>query len=137
LASLLTVLFFIVSLTGNVLISDPTFSNVAYAKKGDDDKDKDKDRGRKKGLRHRVDALETGATDLQTQINTIELIPSPIGPQGVAGPTGSQGPAGANGSNGAQGLKGDTGLTGAQGVQGLPGADGSDGAQGPRKVTAD
>ncbi|MBL4664452.1 MAG: DUF1554 domain-containing protein [Nitrospinaceae bacterium] len=128
LASLLTVLFFIVSLMGNILISDPAFSNVAYAKKGDDDKDKDKDKG-KKGLRHRADALETGATDLQTQINTIELTPGPIGPQGVAGPTGSQGPAGANG---VQGLKGDTGLTGAQGVQGVPGANGSVGAQGPQ-----
>ncbi len=45
--SLFTVLFFIFSLTGNVLIADLTFSSVALAK--DNDKDKDSDKNKLKG----------------------------------------------------------------------------------------
>ncbi len=133
-----TVLFFIFSLTTTVLIADPMFTNVAYAKKGDRDKDKDSDKGKKRGLRHRVDALETQTTDLQNQINTIELTPGPKGDTGPAGPQGPKGDTGATGATGPQGPKGDTGATGATGPQGpkgdtgLTGAKGDTGSTGPQ-----
>jgi hypothetical protein len=141
--SIFTILFFIFSLTGNVLIADPAFSNVAFAKKGDDDKDKDKG---KKGIKHRVDALESQTTDLQNQINTIELTPGPkgeigaIGPQGpvgndgvvgTTGPVGPQGPAGPAGADGTDGLAGAAGPQGPQGQVGFQGPQGDPGPQGP------
>jgi hypothetical protein len=100
------------------LIVDPVFSNVAFAK--DKDKDKDSDKG-KKGLRHRVDALETGAADLQNQINTIELTPGPIGPQGPQGDAGLTGPQGPQGPEGQVGFQGTQGETGPQGPAGPAG----------------
>ncbi len=135
--SLFTVLFFIFGLTTNVMIADPAFTNVAYAKKGDRDKDKDSDKRKKKGLRHRVDALEAQTTDLQNQIDTIELTPGPKGDTGPAGPQGPKGDTGATGATGPQGPKGDTGLTGAKGdtgatgPQGPKGDTGNTGPQGP------
>ncbi|MBT5027403.1 MAG: hypothetical protein HOM97_03345 [Nitrospina sp.] len=51
LISLFTAILFLFGLTGNMLISDPDFSSIAFAKKKDKDKDKDKDkkRGKSKG----------------------------------------------------------------------------------------
>ena len=78
--SLFTLLFFIFSLTGNVLIVDPTFSSSAFAQRGKEKKkeendDKNKLKGNKR-LREAVRAL-------QEQVDTIELTP---GPQGNTGP---------------------------------------------------
>lgn len=116
-----TVLFFIFSLTGNVLIANPSFTSVAFAKKGDDDKDKDSDKGKKKGIKHRVDALEQ-------ELANIELTPGPQGETGTTGPVGPQGPAGSDGATGA------TGLQGPQGDQGISGNDGANGAQGEQGI---
>lgn len=129
---LLTLLFFVFSLTGNALIADPAFSNVAYAKKGDKDKDKDND---KKGLKHRVDALETGAADLQNQIDTIELTPGPQGDEGPQGPQGIQGIQGIPGSVGLQGETGPQGIPGNDGTNGINGTNGTDGAPGEKGDT--
>jgi hypothetical protein len=134
--SLFTVLFFIFSLTGNVLIADPAFSNVAYAKKGDD-KDKDKDKG-KKGIPKKIAALQAEIDALEQELTNIELTPGPQGEQGMQGETGTtgttgpQGDTGFTGSTGAQGPKGDTGL---QGKQGVAGNNGAEGAQGPQGLT--
>lgn len=92
-------------------------SSVAFAKKGDGDKDKDSDKG-KKGLRHKVDALEQQIIDLQQQLANIP-----------AGPPGPQGPAGANGADGKDGAPGaDSTVAGPPGPSGPPGSDGQDGA---------
>ena len=130
--SISTILFFMFSLTANVLIADPAFTSVAFAKKGDKAKDKDSDKG-KKGLRHRVDALETQSDDLQNQIETIELTPGPQGETGATGSAGTDGLAGADGTTGPtgpQGIQGPQGETGSQGKEGLPGFQGPKGEPG-------
>jgi hypothetical protein len=92
------------------------------------------------GVAHRVTALEQQVASLQAQINNIQLIPGPAGPQGPAGPTGPQGPqgpvgatgpAGATGSAGAVGPQGPAGPAGPQGATGPAGATGATGPAGP------
>ncbi|MBC8287833.1 MAG: hypothetical protein H8E42_10220 [Nitrospinae bacterium] len=149
--SLFTLLFFIFSLSGNVLIADPTFSSVAFAdkedgkiklkkspkKKGKRDGDKDKDRGNK-GIPGKITALQAEIDALEQELATIELTPGPQGEAGSAGNDGADGLPGAPGSNGedgapgAPGDKGDTGATGATGPQGPAGGDGNDGADGAK-----
>lgn len=133
----ITFLFLFVQLGVGLVINDPAFTSVAFAKKGDDDKDKDRDK--KKGIKHRVDALEQ-------ELANIELTPGPQGdpgpqgPQGIQGPAGNNGADGANGAVGAQGPQGPAGNDGAPGVagadgtngiDGVDGANGANGAQGP------
>jgi hypothetical protein len=55
----------------------------------------------------RIQALEAVTQDLQNQINTIELIPGPQGPEGSQGPQGEQGPAGVNVAAGQQCAQGE------------------------------
>jgi len=63
--------------------------------------------------------------DLQNQVNNIQLIPGPVGPQGEVGPKGDtgdrgeQGHRGEVGPQGESGQKGDTGDIGPQGNDGL------------------
>jgi hypothetical protein len=120
-------------------------SSSAFAQKAK--KEKDPLKGGK-NLREAVRVLQNTTSDLQNQINTIELTPGPQGPigpqgsQGIAGAAGPQGPAGANGAQGPQGEQGAQGVAGPagadgsqgpqgeQGLQGLAGADGADGADG-------
>lgn len=132
--SIFTVLFFIFSLTGNVIITDPAFSNVAFAQKGKNkEKDKDKDRDKGKGNK----GLRKAVSDLQGRVGDLEAAPpvpgptGPQGPQGIPGPIGPQGVAGNDGATGSQGPIGLTGGTGPQGGTGPAGADGDDGAVGP------
>ena len=132
---LFTVLFFIVSLTGNVLIADPTFSSLAFAQKGKDKKDDNDEKNELKGnkrLREAVSELQTTTVDLQDQINTIELLEGPKGDTGPAGPTGATGPQGVVGATGPQGVAGATGPQGATGSAGADGTDGATGATGPQ-----
>lgn len=70
-------------------------------------------------------------SDLQQQINDIELIPGPEGPQG---PAGADGADGLSGADGADGLPGADGVDGADGADGLPGADGAQGEQGEQGI---
>ncbi len=116
--SVFTALFFIFSLTSNALISDFAFTSIAFAKKGDKDKDKDSDKG-KKGIKHRVNALESQTTELQTQIDTIELTPGPQGDTGPQGPEGQVGFQGPQGDPGPQGPPGPAGLSKLHYVQGV------------------
>ena len=137
----ITFLFLFVQLGAGLVINDSAFTSIAFAQKKKD-KDKDDDKGKKKGIRHRVDALEIQTTDLQNQIDTIELLEGPKGDTGPQGPQGDTGPAGADGAVGATGAtgpagpQGDTGLqgvagaTGPQGDTGRAGADGVDGTNG-------
>ena len=120
--SIFTVLLFIFSLTGNVLIADPLFTSVAFAK----DKDKDNDKGKKKGIRHIVTTLQQQILDLQSQLDSIQLIEGPTGPTGATGAQGPQGPGGNDGSDGANGADGATGPQGDTGSQGPAGNDGAD-----------
>lgn len=156
--SLFTVLFFVLSLTGNILITDSAFSSIAQAddkhdgkiklkksikkKKKNRDKDKDDDKG-SNGVKKQIHKLQAQITTLQQQVDNIELTPGPVGPQGPAGndgATGPQGPkgdqgirgvAGANGIDGAAGPQGVAGLNGKDGVDGVDGKDGAEGPQGP------
>ena len=66
-------------------------------------------------------------TDLQTQIDEIELTEGPQGEQGIPGPPGADGADGINGQDGADGIDGQNGADGADGQNGV---DGQDGAQG-------
>lgn len=102
----LTFLFLFVQLGAGLVLNDPAFTSVAFAKKGDGDKDKDHDKGKKKGIKHRVDALETQTTDLQSQIDTLELLEGPQGPPGLQGLDGFQGPQGDPGPQGPSGVSG-------------------------------
>ncbi len=126
--SIFTVLFFIFSLTGNVLIADPTFSSAAFAK---DKKEKNEDKNALKGNKR----LRAAVGDLQGRVGDLEAAPPVPGPQGdkgeqgdtgadsiVPGPQGIQGPQGPKGETGAQGP---IGLTGSAGPQGPAGADGA------------
>lgn len=49
LIALFTVFFFLFSLTGNMLVTDPDFSSIAFAKKKDKGRDKGKDKDKDKG----------------------------------------------------------------------------------------
>lgn len=125
--SLFTLLFFIFSLSGNVLIADPTFSSVAFAdkedgkiklkkspkKKGKRDGDKDKDRGNK-GIPGKITALQAEIDALEQELATIELTPGPQGEAGSAGNDGADGLPGAPGSNG------EDGAPGAPGARAIP-----------------
>ena len=122
----ITFLFLFVQLGAGLGINDSAFTSVAFAK----DKDKDNDKGKKKGIRHRVDALETQTTDLQSQIDTIELLEGPKGDTGPQGPQGDTGPAGADGAVGATGATGPAGPQGDTGLQGVAGATGPQGDTG-------
>jgi len=81
----ITFLFLFVQLGAGLVINDSAFTSIAFAQKKKD-KDKDDDKGKKKGIRHRVDALEIQTTDLQNQIDTIELLEGPKGDTGPQGP---------------------------------------------------
>ena len=124
----ITFLFLFMQLSAGLVMNDSVFTSVAFAKKGDNDKDKDKDKG-KKGLKHRVDALEQGLAN-------IELTPGPQGEQGIqgvkgdTGNTGETGSAGTNGTNGADGAVGAAGADGTNGIDGAQGPVGSTGADG-------
>jgi hypothetical protein len=121
-------LFLFVQLGAGLVLNDPTFSSVAFAKKGDD-KGKDSDKG-KKGLRQLVNTLQQQISDLQNQVNTIELTPGPAGPQGSAGINGADGTDGQDGADGPQGPQGDTGPQGVAGINGIDGANGTNGLDG-------
>ena len=132
--SIFTVLFFVFSLTGNLLIADPDFTSVAFAQKKKD-KDKDDDKNALKGNKR----LRAAVSDLQTRVTGLEAtdpVPGPqgetgpAGPQGIAGPTGTQGPAGATGATGAVGGQGSSGLTGGKGDKGETGPQGPQGQVG-------
>jgi hypothetical protein len=155
LISLFTVLFFIFSLTGNVFITDPAFTSVAFA---DDKKGKKKEKNALKGNKR----LRQAVTDLQGRVDTLETAPpvpgvpgpqgeqgiqgipgndgtdglpgadstvaGPPGPQGIPGPQGDQGPPGEDGANGLPGA--DSTVAGPQGIQGVPGPQGEPGQDG-------
>jgi len=81
----------------------------------------------KGGLPAEVAARKAADTDLQNQLNNIQLTPGPPGPEGPAGPPGAggaQGPPGPQGPAGADGAAGPQGPIGPEGPQGLAGADG-------------
>ncbi len=131
------------------MVSDPTFSGVAFAQKKEDGKiklkkspkgkekrdgDKDSDRG-KNGIPQKITALQAEIDALEQELANIELTPGPQGDSGPIGPAGPTGPAGADGATGAQGDKGDTGDKGDQGAKGDTGdkgAKGDTGATGPQ-----
>lgn len=75
------------------------------------------------------DALWAAIANIQEQIDNIELIPGPEGPQG---PQGEPGPQGEQGLQGEQGIQGETGAQGEQGIQGEQGEQGETGLQGPQ-----
>jgi len=56
-------------------------------------------------------AVWQAISDLQNQINIIELTPGPQGPAGPQGPQGEKGEPGTDGQDGAQGLPGKDGLS--------------------------
>lgn len=128
-----TFLFLFVQLGAGLVINDPSFTGVAFAKKGDNDKDKDHDKG-KKGLRHRVDSLEQQFADFPPGPQGeqgIQGIQGEQGIQGIQGPQGETGPSGPAGADsivpGPQGLPGNDGIS----VQGPPGERGPQGVEGP------
>ena len=138
--SLFIVLFFIFSLTGNALISDPAFSSNAFAQKKEDGKIKLKKGPKKRGKRDgdkdndnngipgKITALQAEIDALEQELANIELTP---GPQGEPGPAGPQGPAGNDGAPGTDGLPGVPGANGEDGAPGTPGAKGDKGDPGP------
>jgi len=67
----------------------------------------------------RLDILQDQVDGLQNQINTIELTPGPVGPQGEVGPQGDTGPAGPAGPEGGAGPAGPIGPDGPTGPAGL------------------
>ena len=74
-------------------------------------------------LQQQIQTLETVIIPaLQTEVNTIELLPGPQGVQGKLGPQGDQGVQGKLGATGAQGAQGKLGLQGPQGDIGPQGA---------------
>ncbi len=86
------------------------------------------------GIENDLDAEEaariTGDTNLQGQIDTIELTPGPKGDKGDKGDTGSAGADGTNGVDGYTPIKGTDYFDGAPGADGLPGTDGTNGVDG-------
>ena len=77
------------------------------------------------------DALWEAISFLQSQIDTIELMPGPPGPAGPEGPQGPEGPMGPHGEPGPKGDTGDTGPQGSPGEQGPHGEQGLHGEPGP------
>jgi hypothetical protein len=119
--SIFTVLFFIFSLTGNVLIADPSLTSVAFA---DDKKGKKKEKNALKGNKR----LRAAVSDLQGRVDTLETAP-PV--PGVPGPQGEQGIQGIPGNDGTDGLPGaDSTVAGPPGPQGIPGSQGDQGPPG-------
>ena len=133
--SLLTVLFFIFSLTGNVLIADSTFSDEAFAQQKKVVKKSVKKKGRRdddrggNGLPKKIRQLQKQINALQVELDNIQLNPGPKGPQGPAGADGATGP---QGPAGPQGPVGPTGPAGNDGAPGIAGADGPQGPLGPQ-----
>jgi len=74
--------------------------------------------------------VKQDVADLQSQINTIELMPGPQGEQGIPGDQGIPGVQGAPGERGAPGVQGVQGEQGNPGEQGVPGEQGNLGEQG-------
>lgn len=79
-------------------------------------------------------ARSSADSDLQQQVNTIELTP---GPQGVPGPAGPQGSTGATGATGSQGPAGPQGAIGPKGDTGAAGATGPAGPKGDTGTVED
>lgn len=140
--SLLTLLLFIFSLTGNVLIADPAFSSVAFAdeedgkiklnksaKKKKDQRDGDKDNDNN-GIPGKITALQAEIDALEQELTNIELTPGPPGEPGTDGSNGTNGLDGAPGPQGDPGTDGTNGTNGIDGVNGTNGTNGSDGAPG-------
>jgi hypothetical protein len=69
-------------------------------------------------LQEQINGLRNDLTILQDQVNNIQLIPGPEGPQG---PPGVEGPKGDTGDTGPQGPAGVQGPAGPQGERGPPG----------------
>jgi len=74
--------------------------------------------------------VKQDVADLQSQINTIELMPGPQGEQGIPGDQGIPGVQGAPGERGAPGVQGVQGEQGNPGEQGFPGEQGIPGESG-------
>lgn len=156
--SLFTLLFFLISLTGNILIADPTLTSLAFAQekkviknkinkkvviKKEDGKItikkkvkiqkvvKKKSGGGNKGIPAKITALQAEIDGLEQDLANIELTPGPVGD---AGPQGGQGPQGDAGPQGVAGPQGDAGPAGAQGSAGVDGADGAQGPQGDQGI---
>ncbi len=143
--SIFTVLFFIFSLAGNVLIADPAFSSMAFS---DDKDDKKKKKNNDKNALKGNKRLRSAVADLQGRVGDLETAPAvpgppgppgndgadsivagPIGIQGIPGPQGEQGPPGEDGANGLPGADSIVaGPPGPKGADGLPGKDGTSGA---------
>lgn len=151
--SLFTLLLFIFSLTGNVLIADPAFSSVAFAQKKDKDDGKIKlKKGPKKnsesdgdkdndnnGIPGKITALQAELDALEQELANIELTPGPPGEPGAPGTDGTnglngepgpQGEPGTDGTNGTNGIDGVNGTNGANGLDGAPGTNGANGTDG-------
>jgi hypothetical protein len=126
--SIFTVLFFIVSLTGNVLIADPSLTSVAFA---DDKGGKKKGKSKKNKSLKGNKGLRQAVTNLQGRVGSLETAP-PV--PGVPGPKGEQGIQGIPGNDGTDGLPGAdstvAGPPGSQGIQGIPGPQGEQGPPG-------
>ena len=136
--SLFTILFFIFSLIGNVLIADPVFTSIAEADKADgkiklkkklkqkrDKRENDKDND-SNGIPRKISNLQAQINALQVELDNIQLTPGPAGPQG---------PAGSDGADGAVGAAGPAGPQGQVGFQGPQGDPGPQGPAGTPKVT--
>ena len=156
--SLFTVLFFVLGLAGNVLITNPTFSNEAFAqqknkvvkktikkkltikktdgkitikKKVDIRKVVKRKGGGNNGIPKQIRKLKAQINDIQQQIDNLEGgVEGPQGEQGDPGPQGPIGPIGATGAAGAAGADGTNGVDGTQGPAGPAGANGIDGLAG-------
>jgi hypothetical protein len=76
-------------------------------------------------------SVEDALSDLQGQIDTVELTPGPEGPQGPEGLQGEQGPVGPIGLTGSTGPQGPIGPQGPQGEEGPVGPEGPQGPAGP------
>jgi len=160
--SIFTILFFVFGLIGNILISNPTFSDEAFAQQKKVVKKKSKKKivikkndgkitikkkvetkkvvkkkggGKNNGLPKKIRELEAGLSALQTQVNNIKLTPGPQGDPGPAGPAGTPGTNGLAGADGAVGPEGPTGPAGPAGTPGTNGLAGADGAVGPEGPT--
>jgi hypothetical protein len=140
--SIFTVLFFIFSLTGNMLVADPSFTNVAFADDKGDKKNKNKEKNALKGNKR----LRSAVADLQGRVGDLETAPAVPGPQGEQGEPGSRGEQGIQGEQGPQGNpglastvpgpRGEQGIPGPQGEQGPPGEDGANGLRGADSTVA-
>ena len=156
--SLFTVLFFVLGLAGNVLITNPTFSNEAFAqqknkvvkktikkkltikktdgkitikKKVDIRKVVKRKGGGNNGIPKQIRKLKAQINDIQQQIDNLEGgVEGPQGEQGDPGPQGPIGPIGATGAAGAAGADGTNGVDGTQGPVGPAGNDGATGVAG-------